>query len=210
MESIYGYDLGDRNYAAALLGDKSHWVRGLPGKLAQNVISHGICRIAEFMKSEKPKVSAQGFISHFLKDLGETDIYDEIRAIINEDGTTAYFTFSSQIRPVTREFRVYGRKNSLILDDDHQTLIKVKGTKYKSYLNHFIPPFEYARQYARNGAGNIKKFIRRDFHMNSGMRYLIQSFYRSIREEGPLPIPYREIILTARIMDDIFEQVKLN
>ncbi len=43
--------------------------------------------------------------------------------------------------------------------------------------------------------------------MKSGMKYLIESFYRSIREGTPPPIPYREILLTARIMDAIFEQI---
>ena len=50
-------------------------------------------------------------------------------------------------------------------------------------------------------------FLARDFHMDSGMKYLIESFYRSIREDAPVPIPYREILLTARIMDAIFDQV---
>ena len=36
-------------YAGALLGDKQHWVRKLPGKLLHNIISHGIARIAEFL-----------------------------------------------------------------------------------------------------------------------------------------------------------------
>ena len=49
MESYYCYDLGDQAYAKALLGDKKHWVRALPGTLMQNNISHGISRIAEFM-----------------------------------------------------------------------------------------------------------------------------------------------------------------
>jgi len=39
------------------------------------------------------------------------------------------------------------------------------------------------------------------------MKYLIESFYRSIRDNGQVPIPYREILLTARIMDAIFDQV---
>ncbi len=43
--------------------------------------------------------------------------------------------------------------------------------------------------------------------MDSGMKYLIESFYRSIRQDAPVPIPYREILLTARIMDAIFDQV---
>jgi hypothetical protein len=43
--------------------------------------------------------------------------------------------------------------------------------------------------------------------MKSGMKYLIESFYRSIVEDTPVPIPYREILLTARIMDAIFAQL---
>ena len=43
--------------------------------------------------------------------------------------------------------------------------------------------------------------------MDSGMKYLIESFYRSICQGTPVPIPYREILLTAKIMDAIFDQV---
>ena len=39
------------------------------------------------------------------------------------------------------------------------------------------------------------------------MKELIERFYNSIGSGSPPPIPYREIILTARIMDEIFAQV---
>ena len=39
------------------------------------------------------------------------------------------------------------------------------------------------------------------------MKELIERFYNSIRLRGEPPIPYREIILTARIMDEIFSQI---
>jgi hypothetical protein len=39
------------------------------------------------------------------------------------------------------------------------------------------------------------------------MKYLIEAFYQSLRDGAPVPIPYREILLTARIMDAIFEQL---
>ena len=47
IESCYGYDFGDKGYARALLGDKQHWVRKLPGQLLQNIISHGTGRLAK-------------------------------------------------------------------------------------------------------------------------------------------------------------------
>jgi hypothetical protein len=42
------------------------------------------------------------------------------------------------------------------------------------------------------------------------MKELIERFYNSIQKGNPLPIPYREIILTARIMDEIFAQIYPN
>jgi len=40
------------------------------------------------------------------------------------------------------------------------------------------------------------------------MKALIECFYRSIRENAPVPIPYREILLTSSIMDSIFDQLR--
>jgi predicted dehydrogenase len=208
MESDYFYELGPTAYAGALLGDKKHWVRRLPGKLLQNVISHGIARIAEYMTSESPQVIAHGFASPFLRSVGEREIIDELRVIISEDErTTAYFTFSSQMRPSLHQFRVHGPKNGLILDHDQETLIKLRGKRYTSYAEKFVPPVNFARQYMGNLKTNVGLFLRRDFHMKSGMKCLIEKFYESITEDAPVPIPYREIILTAKIMDSIFAQL---
>jgi predicted dehydrogenase len=208
MESIWCYDLGDKIFAKALLGDKKHWVRSLPGKLLHNIISHGISRIAEFLKNDSPTVIVRGFSSTLLRSINETDIVDELRVIIDDnDNTTAYFTFSSQIRPGVQQFRIYGPKNSFMIDDMHQTLIKTTPTNYKSYLKHFVPPVLYSMQYLAGAGHNINKFLKRDFHLESGRKILIESFYHSVSENTPLPIPYRDILLTAKIMDNIFAQL---
>ena len=208
MESYYCYDLSDPNYAKALLSDKSHWIRRLPGKLLHNIISHGIARIAEFIPSDSPHISAQGFVSPLLKGIDEDEIVDELRVTISDaNSTTAYFTFSSQMRPSLNLFRLYGSKNGLELDQDHETLIKLRGERYKSYAEKFIPPVTLAAQQLANAATNVRQFLTNDFHMKSGMKSLIDSFYRSITDGTPPPVPYREILLTARIMDAIFDQI---
>jgi predicted dehydrogenase len=209
MDSYYGYDLGDPSYARALLGDKEHWVRRLPGKLLHNIISHGIARIAEFLTSADPQVIVHGFVSPPLRQMGETEIVDELRVIISEDErTTAYFTFSSQVRPSLREFRIYGPRNGLLLDQNHEILLRLRGAKFKSYADHFIPPVYFAKQCLGNLLGNVRLFLANDFHMDAGMKFLIGFFYRSVAEDGPVPIPYREILLTSRIMDTIFNQLR--
>jgi len=208
IESHYGYNLADPSYARALLGDKQHWVRRLPGKLLQNIISHGIARIAEFLITDNPQVVAYGFVSPVLKSIGETEIIDELRVIISEEErTTAYFTFSSQMKPSIHELRVFGSKNGLVLDQDHDILLKLRGNKYKSYADKFVPSAQFAMQHLGNLVTNLRLFLSNDFHMDSGMKYLMESFYNSIREGTPVPIPYREILLTTRIMGEIFDQL---
>lgn len=209
MESYYSYNLGDAAYARALLGDRQHWVRRLPGKLLQNIISHGIARIAEFLTGDNVRVIAHGFTSPFLKGIGEREIVDELRVIISDsEQTTAYFTFSSQMRPSLHEFRIYGPKNGLVLDQNHETVLRLRGAKFKSYADHFIPPVLFAKQHVSELLRNARLFLARDFHMDAGLKVLIESFYRSIREDTAVPIPYREILLTARIMDTIFDQLR--
>jgi predicted dehydrogenase len=208
MESYYCYDLSSPGYAKALLSDKQHWVRRLPGQLLHNIISHGIARIAEFLDTDSPRVIAHGFVSPMLRDLGETEIIDELRVVISDERrTTAYFTFSSQMRPSLHQLRLYGSKNGLVLDHDQETLIKLRGKRFTSYGERFAPPLIFAKQEMGNLFTNLNTFLKRDFQMKAGMKYLIESFYRSIEDGTPLPLPYREILLTAKIMDAIFDQL---
>jgi predicted dehydrogenase len=207
MESYYCYEMRG-SYAGAMLSDKTHWVRRLPGQLLHNIISHGIVRIAEYLLDENPKVIAHGFTSPWLGKFGEREIVDELRVIIaGKNGQTAYFTFSSQMRPSLHQFRLHGPVNGLVIDDDEHSVIKLHGLRYKSYAEKFIPPLNFAGQQAGNFVRNMKLFLKRDFHLKAGMKHLIQAFYESITEGKPLPISYREIVLTCRIMDSIFEQI---
>jgi predicted dehydrogenase len=208
MESIYGYDFGDPIYARSLLNDKEHWVRKLPGKLMQNIISHGISKIVEFLKDDNPKIMAHGFTSPFLKSIGEYDIIDELRVIIyDKNDITAFFTFSSQMRPMLHLFRIYGLENSLVIDYNQETVIKMRGAKYRMGMERFIPSFSYAKQYMSNALSNIGVFMKKDFGKNYGLKSLIWLFYKSIIDNSEPPIPYREIVLTSAIMDAIFEQL---
>jgi hypothetical protein len=113
------------------------------------------------------------------------------------------------MRPCLHQFRLYGSRNGIILDQDQETVIKLPGKRLKSYAEKFVPPVQLAGQYLSNFKTNVRAFLRNDFHMKSGMKYLIESFYHSILDGAPVPIPYCEILLTAKIMDEIFAQLDL-
>lgn len=208
LESYWSYDLGDSSYATAFLGSRAHWLRELPGQLFHNIISHGIAKLAEFLDDDVPLIVATAHRSPPLGDSGGSDLMDELRVLLQDKhGTTALFCFSTQFKPGLNRLRIYGPRNSLMVDILTGTLVRSPGASYKSYLTYFIPPLKYAREYFRNARVNVINFLRRRLYQDFGMKELIERFYNSIRLDAPVPIPYREILLTARIMDEIFAQI---
>jgi predicted dehydrogenase len=204
--------LGDAGYVKALLGDEKHWVRALPGKLLHNLISHGLAKVAEFLTPPARVVAVHGMTSPTLRAAGENDIVDELRVIVcDASDTTAYFTFTTQIKPPVQELRLFGRRGGLMIDNVHRTVIEVhrSNSEFKSYANFFLPPLRSAQQHMRNLWRNGMAFLRADFHMDAGMKNLIEAFYRSIQTGGEPPISHREILITASLMDDVFKQLDL-
>lgn len=207
LESHFVYDLGDTSYVGPLLGNRKHWVRQLPGQLLHNILSHGIAKLVEFM-GDDVKVIATAHQSAQLRQLGGEEILDELRVLIRDaSGTTAFFCFSTQIKPGLNHLRVCGPVNSISVDHASGSLIRHENRSYKSYLTYFIPPLKSARQHFRNARVNVLNFLNGRLHQDSGMKELIQRFYLSINNQSAPPIPYREILLTARIMEEIFAQV---
>jgi len=207
LESYWSYDLGDLTYASAFLINRTHWVRQLPGQLFHNLISHGIAKVAEFLDDELTEIVATADQSEQLRSLGTGQILDELRVVIRDKtGTTAFFCFSTQIKGLN-QLRIYGPTNSMIADIITGSLTRSTNRSYKSYLTYFVPPVKVAREHLRNARMNVLNFLRRRLYQDFGMKELIERFYNSIRLGDPPPIPYREILLTARIMDEIFAQI---
>ncbi len=207
LESHFSYDLGDTTYVGALLGDHQHWVRQLPGQLLHNIISHGLAKLAEFLDDDLIEIVGTAHQSEQLRNLGAPEVLDELRVLIRDkSGTTAFFCFSTQIKGLN-ELRIYGPEGSIVVDHISGAVIRSKYRSCKSYLTYFVPPLRAAREHLRNARINITNFVRQRLYQDFGMKELIERFYNSIRSGSPPPIPYRKIILTARIMDEIFAQI---
>src|SRR5207302_249673 len=147
-ESHWPYNLSDMSYVGPLLGNRDHWVRKLPGQLLHNIISHGIAKLAEFLDDELGEIVARGFQSAELRNLGGGEILDELRVLIQDgSGTTAFFSFSSQIKPALNQLRICGPVNSLLVDHVSGSLIRFKNRSFKSYLTYFLPPLFQAREH---------------------------------------------------------------
>jgi len=210
LESYWSYDLGDISYVGPVLGNREHWVRQLPGQLFHNVISHGVARLAEFMDNDVTEICATADQSPRMRAVAAGEILDELRVLLRDSkGTTALFSFSTQIKGIN-QFRVYGPANSMIADIITGSLVRNPSRSYQSYLTYFVPSFRSGLEYWSNVFRNLSDFFGKRLYQDFGMKELIERFYNSIRLGEAVPIPYREIILTARIMDQIFAQVYSN
>jgi predicted dehydrogenase len=208
LECIQCYSHDEPTYGRAVLGDPHHWVRRLPGSLLQNLISHGVSKIAEFLDGDSPALLSISFSSPYLVEQNHEDIVDEVRAVLQDErGTTAFFLFTTQFGAGSNELRLFGRTGNLVLDNTYRTVLRIRPSKQKSYLRYFLDPLLHAREHARNTVVSIRQFARKEFQMDFGMRKLMELFYRAIREGGPDPIPAAEIRRTVRIMDAIFSQM---
>lgn len=207
LECHWTYDLGDTSYVGPILSSPRHWVRQLPGQLLQNVISHGIARLAEFL-GDDIDVHAMGHQSAQLRGLGGEEVIDELRVLLRDRSrVTASFCFSTQLKPGVNQFRICGPAHSLVVDQVSGSLIRHVSKSDKSYLTYVRPPIRLAAQHVQNAVRNVRRFARQELYQDGGLKELIGRFYDSIRTGGAPPIPYREILLTARIMDTVFEQV---
>lgn len=208
VESHWTYDLGDTSYVGPVLGNRTHWVRQLPGQLLHNIVSHGIAKLSEFLDDDLTEIVASAHQSPRIQALGGEEVLDELRVLMRDKaGTTAYFCFSTQIKPGLNQLRICGPRNSITVDHSYGTIVRNENRSFKSYLTFFVPPLLSAWDHLGNARHNIANFLTRKLYQDSGMTELIRCFYNSIRTEAPPPIPYREILLTARIMDEIFSQI---
>ncbi len=219
VESFYGYNLGGP-FGAAMMSDPAHWVHRLPGKLIHNNLDHILYKIPEFIPDDRPagafdadplgplRITASGYARRKARYGDARDaLCDELRLVLLGGGVSIYGTFSSHIKPTGHFTRVYGTRATLHVDYVSRTVTLDPEAKLPSAIGRLVPAFAQGLQYLREGGKNLGRFARSDFHYFSGMNRLFAMFYESIVSGGPPPIPYRDILRIAAMMDEIFRQV---
>jgi predicted dehydrogenase len=207
VESFIGYDL-ESGFGQAMLADPGHWVHELPGRLFHNVIDHVLSKICEFLPDEEPRVLAHGYALRRERFGDRRDqLQDELRVILAGERVSAYATFSSHIRPGGQFVRVYGTQNTLQVDYVARTVTLDGTVSLPSAVGRLVPAFQQAKSFAREGAANVWRFARNDFHYFAGLHTQLERFYDCIARDGPPPYPYRDIVRVSALLDEIFAQL---
>lgn len=207
VDATYGYDLAG-DYGVAVLSDAGHWVHRLPGKLFHNVLDHLVCKLALLMPLEPAQVQCLAYRQR--KAIGNPVIDalpDELRVTMKAGNVSATAMISAHARPVGHTMRVFGDKDSAILDYAGRTLVPAPRQTQPGSIGRLGPAIAQARAYARSARANIGRFRRHEYHFFQGMRVLLDAFYRSIEEGTPPPLPYEEILWSVQTIDRIVAQI---
>ncbi len=208
VESFLGYDLGSP-FGQAMLADSDHWVHKLPGRLFHNTIDHVLSKICEFLPDEEPRVLAHAYALHGEAFGDDRDqLKEELRVILAGAEVSAYATFSAHIRPAGQFVRVYGTRNTLQVDYAARTVTLDSSAAPAGAIGRLVPAFQQARGFLREGAGNVWRFAKSDFHYFAGLQTQLGRFYDCIERDGPPPYPYRDIVRVSALLDEIFRQVE--
>jgi predicted dehydrogenase len=208
VESYYGYDL-QGVFGKAILDNPSHWVHRLRGGVIQNNLDHVVNKIAEFVPDENPRIRAVGYRRRDVVYGDSRDsMYDELRAVIVGQKTSAYATLSSHGRPVGHFLRVYGSKRTVHVDFVSRTLVFEDTLKAPGAIGRLFPPFNRSGQQFKEGSRNLFRFSRSRFHFFAGLNRLLSLFYQSIIDGSEPPIPYNEILRISRLMDRILDDIQ--
>lgn len=203
VESHFGYSLAG-DYSAALLSDPGHWVHRLPGKLFHNVLDHIVNKITWMLPDDEPEVFVSAFRRRPATGQPVADsVLDELRFFLRGNAITGIGVFTAHAKPLAHLLRVYGTKNTAMLDFQARSLTLLADQTIPSALGRLFPAFVQAREHCRAGSRNLGLFARNRFHYFAGMTHLIKAFYAAITEGAPDPISPAEILRVARIMDAI-------
>jgi predicted dehydrogenase len=198
VDSIQGYHL-DGPFGKALIDDPDHWVHRLPGGLFQNVISHALYRITEFLPDEEPQIQATWF-----GPKGVAGIPTELRVLLRGREVTASLLFSAAARPSQRVARILGTKGSVEVDLDARIVRHLRGPELPGALGKLDVPFRQMRESFRHLTRNAWHFLRGDLQYFGGMNTLFRRFYQAAAAGMEPPIPYAEIRRVTAVMDAIF------
>lgn len=198
VESTLGYDLSGP-FGRLVASNPNHWVRRLPGGLVQNVISHPLYRITDFLPDEQPRVLAT-----LREDLAATSPVCEFRAILEGERVTGSLVFSSSISPRQQLTRVWGTRQAVEVDLDGQILRPYRPVTMRGPFIKLQIPLRDLRAARKSFRSNLWRFLRGDLQYFAGMKTLFSQFYGAILQGGPPPIAYGEIRRVTAIIDALF------
>lgn len=209
VETWFGYNLKGP-FGTAIFGNARHWVHELPGRLLQNNIDHLLNKLVAYVDDDRPEITAMGWVDR-PERYGDRrdDAHDELRVMLRGSRVSAYATFSSHVRPAAHFVRIYGTKGTAHADFNSRMVTLERTSSLPSAIGRVATGFSQTAEHLRASSRNAVRFARSEFQFFSGLERLMEAYYRSIVDDGPPPIPHRDILRLAAWIEEIVRQLEL-
>lgn len=206
LNSHFGYDLAGP-FGRPVFADSHHWVRELPAKLIYNVGDHIFNKIVEFLSGTEPTLETEVWSG--TNAPSEQNIPTEMRVLMRAGGLSATAIFSSSMRPVLHQFQVFGTRGALSLDFASGILCAYEAPRFRGVIGSLMSGYADAWRRLAYSSKNAVGLSKGEFGHFAGLRFLFRSFYDSISDDCPPPIPYGLILQVSNLMDRVLSQPRL-
>ena len=151
----------------------------------------------------------------FLNDLLPEDGWEVFRPrhgefrIFGQAGETSLSIFvSMNARPTTNSFQIFGTDGTIHLDLFHGFAVGESGKVSKA--GKILRPFDSAVKNFSAATMNLTQRAFRSETAYPGLQRLVNSFYKSLREDGEPPITPEQAINVARVRDFVLYRAMTN
>jgi len=202
VDALFSYDL-QGIFGRQVLSNPEHWIAKLPGQIFQNNLNHPLATIVPFIGDDV-------LVRATANDWSENGVvFDELRVEITDqkNKTSANLVFTSNVRPGAFRVSYFGTQKALFLNNNANTLIVDEPHRMPGMLGNILGIRGASKQLARQYRRGLLNFVFGRETFFTDMQAMFRAFYSAIAKDAPPPVPYDQILRSAKIIDDIVSQI---
>lgn len=202
VESYYGANLGANPKNRYMAEPYRHWAYRMPGGLFQNLLSHPLSVILEFIPFPKEIYSVANETGTL-----PAGVPDELRILLKGENTLGTLTLSLGGTPPFQYIKIIGTKGIIYADFLNKRIIHYRERSLPRPISRVLMNIEEGLKILTSTTANVTSFLMRKFTPYEGVNELIHRFYRSIEEGSEPPVTEDEGLKVTEVMDIIWRQI---
>jgi predicted dehydrogenase len=175
------------------------WIETLPGGIFQNLAPHPLYLCLEFLGDPTDL-----HVCSISTGMVESGVPDELRIVMSGERVIGHVALSLGVRPNANLLRIAGTKATLHVDFAGRTLRLERLRRLPKAVSRGLLNLELSAQLSAATVSNAIKLVFGRLKSYHGHKNLIEAFYRSIENGGPLPVS----LASARRVVGVYDLIR--
>jgi nucleoside-diphosphate-sugar epimerase/predicted dehydrogenase len=185
-------------YEAAARGAVIPWSYTYDWGIFDNIGTHPLYLASHFLKKPS-ELQVTGLNLGRVREAG----VEEIRALIPSENAIGEVAFSLCNSPEVSRVELVGTRGRIIVDFIAKSVLTSGQSGLPGFVSRLTSNFSTALQLTKSSIGFIYGIATGKIKRYMGVRTLIAEFYRSLRDDAPLPVTAEAGLLNVRQMEQI-------